>query len=138
MTAAAKTPSHAYELDLPWTAPPLSLNHRRHWRANAAKVRAVRDATHLLAKQAHLGPCPRVRVTLHYLPRDRRVRDEENAVPTLKACCDGLVDAGVVPDDAPAFMVKDMPVLHEPASVSGLTPRLWLVVLPLWDDEAQS
>jgi crossover junction endodeoxyribonuclease RusA len=121
----------AYELELPWLSPPLSLNDRRHWRANAAKVRTVREAAHVLAKQARIGPCERVRVTLHYRPRDRRVRDAENPTPTLKACCDGLVDAGIVRDDAPEFMVKDMPVLHEAASTSGLKPRLWLVVFPL-------
>jgi crossover junction endodeoxyribonuclease RusA len=125
-----------YELDLPWSAPPLSLNHRRHWRANAAKVRLVRDAAHVLARQAKIGPCPRIRVTLHYRPRDRRVRDEENSVPTLKALCDGLVDAGLVADDAPRFMVKNMPVLHESSSTSGLKPRLWLVVEPIWEDAA--
>lgn len=125
-----------YEIDLPWTAPPLSLNHRRHWRANAAKVRMVRDAAHVLAKQSGIGPCPRVRVELHYRPRDKRTRDEENSVPTLKACCDGIVDAGIVPDDAPAYMEKGMPVLHEPASTSGLKPRLWLVLTPLDAKEA--
>jgi crossover junction endodeoxyribonuclease RusA len=129
MTAAA------YELDLPWTAPPLSLNHKHRWYTHAKKVREVRDAAHVLAKQARIGPCPRVRVALHYRPRDRRTRDEENSIPTLKALCDGLVDAGIVPDDAPTFMVKDMPVLHEPASASGLKPRLWLVVEPLWQEE---
>lgn len=120
-----------FELTLPWTAPPLSLNHRRHWRANAVRVRQVRDTTCVLARQARIGSWGRVQVTLHYQPRDRRVRDAENPTPTLKACCDGLVDAGVVVDDDPARMVKDMPVLHEPASVCGLNPRLWLVVQPL-------
>ena len=52
-------------------------------------------------------------------------------MPTLKALCDGIVDAGIVKDDAPTFMVKDMPVLHEPASTSGLKARLWLVVTVL-------
>lgn len=40
---------------------------------------------------------------------------------------DGLVDAGIVPDDSPQFMVKDMPVIHEARSPA----RLWLVVTPL-------
>ena len=128
---AAKTPAQrgdAYELELPWTAPPLSLNHRQGWRAHAKKVAEVRQAALILAKQAHLGPYEQVRVTLHYRPRDKRVRDIENPVPTLKALCDGLVDAGVVVDDDPAHMVKEMPVIHDP---TGLKPRLWLVVEPI-------
>jgi crossover junction endodeoxyribonuclease RusA len=117
----------SFTLELPWSSPPLSLNHRRHWRATANLTRAVRDATHVLAREARIGRHERVRVTLHYRPRDSRVRDEENNVPTLKACCDGLVDAGIVPDDSPQFMVKDMPVIHEPRNLG----RLWLVVTPL-------
>ncbi len=132
-------PAHAiatYEFDLPWSAPPLSLNHRRHWRANAAKVRQVRDAAHILAKQCGIGPWPRVQVTLHYIPRDKRVRDQENPTPTLKAVCDGIVDAGIVKDDSPEFMVKDMPVIHPAASVSGLRPRLWVVITALGPEAA--
>ncbi len=121
----------AYEIELPWPSPPLSLNHRRHWRANAAKVREVRAAGHVLAKQCGIGPWARIHVALHYIPRDRRVRDTENPVSTLKALCDGIVDAGIVIDDDPAHMVKDMPVIHPAASVSGLAPRLWLVITPL-------
>ena len=80
------------------------------------------------------GPGPRVRVTLHYIPPDRRVRDAENPTPTLKAVCDGIVDAGIVRDDSPKFMVKDMPVIHPAASVSGLRPRLWVVIAALtWE-----
>lgn len=120
-----------YELELPWTAPPLSLNHRRHWRANHRLVQEIRHAACILAKAAHIGPCARVEVTLHYRPRDRRTRDSENPTPTLKACCDGLVDAGIVTDDAPQFMVKNMPVIHEASTTSGLNPRLWLTVQPL-------
>jgi crossover junction endodeoxyribonuclease RusA len=128
------TAAIVYELDLPWTAPPLNLNHKHRWYVHVKKVREVREAACVLAKAARIGPHRKVRVTLHYRPRDRRTRDVENPTPTLKACCDGIVDAGVVPDDAPEFMVKDMPVLHEAASVSGLKPRLWLVVEPLWDE----
>jgi crossover junction endodeoxyribonuclease RusA len=116
-----------FELVLPWTSPPLSLNHRRHWRAAAKLTRSIRDTTHVLARQAGIGQHERVQVALHYRPRDRRVRDSENPIPTLKACCDGLVDAGVVVDDDPARMVKDMPVIHPAASPA----RLWLVVTPL-------
>lgn len=125
---------YLYELTLPWTAPPLSMNHRRHWRATAEKTKEIRDAAHVLAKQARIGASPRVAVTLHYRPQSRRVRDAENSTPTLKAACDGLVDAGIVVDDEPRFMVKNMPVLHEASSVSGLKPRLWLVVEPLWPE----
>lgn len=117
-----------YDLDLPWTSPPLSLNHRRHWRAHARKAAELRETAHVLAKKHRLhigGPYSHVEVTLHYVPRDRRTRDSENPIPTLKALADGLVDAGVVVDDDPTHMTKHMPVIHDP---SGLKPRLWLAV----------
>ena len=82
MTAAETV----YELALPWSSPPLSLNHRRGWRATARLTRTVRDTTHVLARQAGVGRHDRVRVALHYRPRDSRTRDSENPVATLKAC----------------------------------------------------
>lgn len=56
---------------------------------------------------------------------DRRKRDEDNVVPTLKALCDGLVDAKVVKDDTPQYMVKNMPVIEYR---KGAKPHLELVV----------
>lgn len=124
MTAPLPQKPLTRRIDLPWASPPLSLNHRRGWRAHASKVAEVRQAAFVLAKQHRLGgPWPQVRVTLHYVPRDRRIRDAENPTPTLKALCDGLVDAAVTVDDDPQHMVKDMPVIHDP---SGLKPHMWL------------
>jgi hypothetical protein len=37
-------------------------------------------------------------VTIHWPPLNRR-RDRLNLAPTIKACVDGFVDAGVLPDD---------------------------------------
>jgi crossover junction endodeoxyribonuclease RusA len=120
-----------FEIDLPGTAPPLSLNHRRNWRESAGLTRSIRQTVHVLAVQARIGRHGRVRVTLHYRPRDQRVRDIENPTPTLKACCDGIVDAGIVADDSPQFMVKDMPVIHPAARPA----RLWLIVAPIDAEE---
>ena len=50
---------------------------------------------------------------------EQRVRDAENPTPTLNACCDGLVDAGIVKDDSPQFMTKDMPVIHPAGPVAS-------------------
>ena len=115
-----------YELPLPWSKPPLSLNHRRGWRANAALVKEVRHAGWALARSSGVGPHERVRVELHYRPRDRRTRDDENPVPTLKALADGLVDAGVVVGDTKVNMVKEMPIIHEP--VKGSPGCMWLII----------
>lgn len=115
--------THIIPLSFP--APPLTANQRLHWRRRADLTKTVRHEVAMRA--ARLGPmAPPITVTLHYRPRDRRRRDADNLVPTLKACCDGLVDARVVPDDTPDLMVKVMPVIHPPEGPA----RCWLEVQP--------
>ena len=119
-----------WTLRLPYTTPPLTGNDRMHWRRKAAITagirETVRDRVHL--SQFTTQPWPvdaaHVEVWLHYWPRDKRRRDADNLVPTLKVCCDALVDAGVVPDDTPAEMTKHMPIIHAPDG----DPRLELTI----------
>lgn len=110
---AADSPD-VWVLVLPWTSPPLSLNDRyKHWSTKSQKNRMVRDAVHVLAYRAGIPPLGRCSVELVYQPPDRRDRDEDNLVATLKPACDGLVLAGVVEDDTPAYMTKPMPRIGE-------------------------
>lgn len=113
-----------YRLD--WRSPPLTENQRLHHHAKARIVKDVRLTGALLARG--LRGSGRVEVTLTWIVPDHRRRDEDNIVPTLKALCDGLVDAGVVPDDTPAFMVKNMPVIRV---VPGALAHMELAVEPL-------
>jgi len=121
-----------YKLDVPLVAarrgaplgPPLTANQRLHWRRRAELTRQVRTTVAWHARQARIPPCRFITVTLHYRPGDRRRRDTDNLVATLKPAADGLVDAGVIPDDTPTWCHKHMPVIHP-----GPGPRsLWLVV----------
>lgn len=114
-----------HTIELPYLTPPLSLNDRMHRQAKARITRRVRLEVALLARSARL---PRgaghVTVTLHYAPRDDRRRDTDNLVATSKPCFDGLVDAGLVPDDTPQWMSKPEPVIH-PKTGTG-RGKLWL------------
>lgn len=92
-----------------WSKAPLSLNYRLHKMQEAAIVKRIRGE--MAARGRTLPAMGRCDVTLTWVVNDRRKRDEENVVPVLKALCDGLVDAGVVADDTPAFMAKHMPVI---------------------------
>lgn len=113
-----------YTILLPYKTPPLNANQRLHWAKKASVTRQVRNDTRVLAQAARLPRnCAHVAVSLHYAPATNGRLDADNLVPTLKAACDGLVDAGLVPDDTPQFMSKRMPVI-EPKSDG----RLWLVV----------
>lgn len=115
-----------WELRLPWATPPITANQRNHWRKQAALVAEVRGFVYRATSDSGSSPydVEHVTVGLHYWPRDRRRRDADNLVPTLKAACDGLVDADVVEDDTPAFMAKLMPEIHAPDG----DPRLVLIV----------
>ena len=79
----------------------LNANDRRHWATRARSVRNWRRCAEMYARQADVanritGPST-VAIALTFATR--RTRDAHNWGPTLKACIDGLVDAGAWPDD---------------------------------------
>ena len=123
-----------WELDIPlWQGkPPLTANEvrRMHWRAERNRIQLVRDRVQWAAREAALGPIgttlERAVVRVHYQPSTNRRRDASNLMPTQKAAVDGLVRAGVVPDDCEPYVTELMPVIHP--AVPGVAPRLWLEV----------
>lgn len=125
----------AWTIGLPWLKPPLSLNDRMHYRTKAQWTRQIRTTAWAEALRHRVPVLARCSVQLWYAPRDRRVRDEDNLMATAKPLYDGLVDAGIVPDDGPAFMLKPSPRIVPPDG----RPRLWLVVteLPACDISAE-
>lgn len=90
----------------------LSLNDRDHWNVKAKKVKTWREAAMVLAKAARIPACSRIRIELHYVPAQERRRDQDNLVACLKPLADGLVDAGVVPDDTERFVERVFPIIH--------------------------
>lgn len=104
-----------------YPTPPLTANQRLHWRKRAELTRQVRTATAYMASE--IPELERCAVTLTWYVADKRRRDADNLVPTLKACCDGLVDAELVKDDTPDLMTKHMPVIRYE---KGCTPHLEL------------
>lgn len=100
-----------YVLALPYKTPPLSLNDRKGFREVAREVKELRLLAAVWGRSLGLGELPWVRAELFWFVADGRRRDAENPVPTLKALCDGVVDAGIVKDDTPEFMEKLMPAI---------------------------
>lgn len=131
MTAAAQAPpaQRTWTFDLPMTKP-LSMNGRQHWRPKAREVSHVRRMTLLMAQQKRIPACTRIAVELHYAPRDARRRDPLNLVATLKPVEDGLVDAGVVPDDTEQYVEPTMPRIDPPLGAGGFG-RIYVVVREL-------
>lgn len=141
-------------LELPWTAPPLSLNQRRATKgamfAHARKVAEVRGTVHRLAQAADLPlGLDHVTVQMHYRPRDNQRRDTDNLIATLKPACDALtvgrparlsrngkpvaalIGYGMVPDDIPRHMAKPEPIIH--VAEKGKGGALWLEIT--WEAE---
>lgn len=117
---------------LPWDAPPVKPNggHGNIY-AHAGKVKEVRKAAGILAWSAAIPPLPKCRVELVWYVPDRRKRDADNLVWTLKPICDALSssrqphDHQIVPDDTPEFMEKLMPrIVYAP----GESKRLVLTI----------
>lgn len=86
----------------------LSMNGRYHWRVRSARTKAWRTVAYMTACErfGFQRPARRkpmfVRVT--FPVKDNRRRDADNPAPTVKAIVDGLVDAGVWPDDTPEWV----------------------------------
>lgn len=85
---------------LPWPNAILSPNHRAHWAPLASAKRLYRKAC---ANQALLQgvrriEAERLKVHLCFVPPDRRRRDWDNMIASMKSGFDGLVDVLGVDD----------------------------------------
>lgn len=90
-------------------APPadfINANDRPHHMAKAKLTRAWREAAALYAKHAEdYRTYDRARVVVSYRFPNNRRREVANLQPTSKAIVDGLVDAGLLPDDSDDYCV---------------------------------
>ncbi|MGH9045868.1 MAG: hypothetical protein ACRDVW_00970 [Acidimicrobiales bacterium] len=77
------------------------------WPERAALVREWRQAFAILAREAQMPALERIAVTALPIRANRRSRPDVAACyPAVKAAIDGLVDAGVVPDDDPDHVAE--------------------------------
>ena len=108
MTVEASTPPRVWMLELLQRPP--TMNKRQHHMAKAAETKVWRDLAyinHLNAVRAGRAPqtCGAISVTARQGSKDRRwLQDLGNAMPAVKAAIDGLVDAGLIPDDTQEFV----------------------------------
>lgn len=120
------------EIDLPMVIPlksgstrPLTHNDRLHYRRRAPLIRNIRHAAATWARSKKIPPAEHITVQLHYAPGPARsVTDAPNLTATSKPAIDGLVDAGIVPDDKDEHVTELMPVIHRGPGAR----RLWLTI----------
>ena len=102
---------------------PLTANQRLHHHKRAELTRNWRLRTAILARKCQ--PIPHAHVTYWLHATTNRRRDVGNYYPTVKACLDGVVDAGVLDDDSDAYVVGPDPRAGE-KSPGGLWIELVL------------
>ena len=105
--------TRSWGIDLP-DSPIITPNGREHWSRRSECAQVWRSAARLLAKQAHIPSLERVAVALDHWPKDRRRRDPDRNSLVLKWCLDGIVDAGIIPDDDAAHVAEVALRMHPP------------------------
>lgn len=92
----------SYELELPWPDRRLSPNAREHWSTTSKYKRAYRGRCKTLGQsvgiQALAGSENAISVHLTFFPPDKRARDWDNMLASMKSGLDGLADAMGVDD----------------------------------------
>lgn len=98
----------------PWTA---NQDKNLHHHARADKVAEWRKAFWGLAGQAKIPTLAHVGITVrpYYRRWNGKFPDPASCAPAAKAAIDGLVDAGVMPDDGPQYVawVKFLPAVMD-------------------------
>lgn len=100
-------------IEFPAPAPLLNMNQRTHWRVQRAHARAWRHAAamYTLEQLGHGRSQPPAVVSIELPVLGARRRDPHNYFPTVKPVVDGLVDAGLWPDDTPEWVTTVEPAL---------------------------
>lgn len=106
-------------------------HHAGHWQRSTV-TRARRTVYATQARVKKVPPLDRAAIVVTPLHRDRRSPQDVGAcAPAAKAAIDGLVDAGVLPDDNPRHLIA---VLYLPPRVCGVN-GLELVIIDADDSD---
>lgn len=94
--------------DFPWPHKDLSPNARVDRWTKAKRVKAYRQGVAWEAKAAGIKPMPvgETHVTITFLPPDRRPRDIDNMLASVKAALDGIADVVQVDDSWWTLTIK--------------------------------
>ena len=105
---------------------------RMHWAEHGRRVAQWKTLAMLAARPRPKTPMP-VRVAVHAWPeKSGRMFDGDAIAPSVKACIDGLVLAGVLVDDTPTWVG---PVTYQPPErVAAGRYRLRLELIPIPDE----
>ncbi len=81
----------------------------RMMKATATKKYRLLTCEAVQNEQMESLPWKKVSVMASFYHKTKRRRDTDGAMYSLKSAYDGIVDAGVVPDDTPEYMKREEP-----------------------------
>jgi crossover junction endodeoxyribonuclease RusA len=90
-------------LVLPLPPKVLSPNARCHWGVKSRAVKAYRWAARIVAMSewdSTSDPLPEADIVCVFHFKDKRRRDRDNLLASMKSAFDGIADAGIVADDS--------------------------------------
>jgi len=99
----------------------------RFAKASAAKKQRRMAYEAVMEAQIESMPWGKVSVSPEFFCKTNRRRDTDNAIASLKAVYDGIVDSGLVRDDTPEYMKREEPKF----GVGKVHPRLVLTLARL-------
>ncbi len=97
------------EWKLEYEQRPVSLNaeRKKHWTARQKTSAEWREAFAVLAVTKGVPALPYISVDVVVEQKGNgKLQDVGNCYPSAKAAIDGLVDAGVIPDDTPEHLLS--------------------------------
>lgn len=107
--------SEAVHILVSWPDKALSPNARVHWSTKARARRAQRDEAGWTAKATFPKFSGPVTIQCVFHPPDKRKRDLDNLLASMKAAFDGIVDAGVIAGDDSAHLRHEAPSIGDVA-----------------------
>lgn len=116
------------ELFIPAPTVWLRTNTRGHWAPPAAATKTWRNAACVYARHARLPRVDELVIVEGWVKKKTRQRfDVDGHTPTLKACIDGLRDAGVLVEDDQHHVLGTLMLAGKP---DPKRPGLWVVLRP--------
>lgn len=124
--------AYPVHLTLPPVNPKLNAHNKGNWKAKAKPTRELRQLAKRLTEAKFNGQqWPGATVNYFFYFKDKRRRDTANAIQATKPAIDGVVDAGLIPDDAWRFLQ----IGGAMCAVDRKNPRVELLFLP-YDPDA--
>ena len=141
MTATAPETRHggiirpaSWRLALPAKTKLINANQNIHFRRKAELVKVIRNAAWTMARHSNIPALQRAHVYFVIHPDEVvKRRDPGNWAPSAKAAVDGLVDAGILPDDNKDHLLGPDPRIGDPVKGSQLV--LWITDLDQMDPD---